>query len=98
MIKSKCQEEGKGQKGSNPIYQMNNYLLDVAEEYQIGFQDAASPVMEGIVNFHNYVFVYMSYVIVLVGYMLVSILMNYSKGTRSISHKYLIHGTQLELI
>jgi cytochrome c oxidase subunit 2 len=84
--------------GSNPIYQMKNYLMDVAEEYQLGFQDAASPIMEGIVNFHNYVFIYMSYVITIVIYMLISILVNYSKGKRSISHKYLIHGTQIELV
>lgn len=77
---------------------MKNYLMDVAEEYQLGFQDAASPIMEGIINFHNYVFVYMTYVIILVIYMLVTILANYSKGKRSISHKYLIHGTQIELV
>lgn len=46
---------------------MRNYLLDVAESNQIGFQDAASPVMEGIINFHNYVYVYMVYVAILVG-------------------------------
>jgi cytochrome c oxidase subunit 2 len=77
---------------------MKNYLMDVAEEYQIGFQDAASPIMEGIINFHNYVFIYMSYVIALVVYMLVSILIKYSKGRRNISHKYLVHGTQIELV
>ena len=77
---------------------MKNYLLDVAEDYQLGFQDAASPIMEGIVNFHNYVFIYLTYVIVIVTWMLVSILKNFRKTNRSISHKYLIHGTQIELV
>jgi len=54
--------------------------------------------MEGIINFHNYIFVYMAFVIALVIYMLVSIMTKYSKGKRSISHKYLVHGTQIELV
>jgi len=73
-------------------------LKDLGENYQIGFQDAASPIMEGIINFHNYIFVYMAFVIALVIYMLVSIMTKYSKGKRSISHKYLVHGTQIELV
>ena len=72
--------------------------MDVAEEYQLGFQDAASPIMEGIVNFHNYVYIYLTYVITIVIYMLATILMKYSKAKRSISHKYLVHGTQIELV
>ena len=73
-------------------------LKDLGENYQIGFQDAASPIMEGIINFHNYIFVYMAFVIALVIYMLVSIMTKYSKGKRTISHKYLVHGTQIELV
>jgi cytochrome c oxidase subunit 2 len=76
----------------------NMLLRDLGENYQIGFQDAASPIMEGIINFHNYIFVYMAFVIALVIYMLVSIMTKYSKGKRSISHKYLVHGTQIELV
>lgn len=72
--------------------------MDVAEDYQIGFQDAASPIMEEIINFHNYVYIYLSYVIILVIYMLGSILMKYSKAKRNISHKYLVHGTQIEMV
>lgn len=77
---------------------MKEYLLDVAVDYQLGFQDASSPVMEGIINFHNYVFVYMSLIFAIVSYMLIIILKNFSSGNRQISHKYLIHGTQIELI
>ena len=28
-------------------------FLDVAEPWQLGFQDPATPVMEGIINFHH---------------------------------------------
>ena len=77
---------------------MSIYLLDVAIDYQIGFQDAATPVMESLINFYNYVFVYMSLVVGVVTYMLITILVHFNAGKRLISHKYLIHGTQLELI
>lgn len=76
----------------------NIYLFDIAEDYQLGFQDAASPIMEGIVNFHNYVFIYLTYVAITVTWMLVSILVHFGKNKRSISHKNLIHGTQIELV
>ena len=28
-------------------------FLDMAEPWQLGFQDPATPVMEGIITFHN---------------------------------------------
>ena len=76
----------------------NIYLFDVAEIYQLGFQDAASPIMEGIINFYNYVFIYLTFVIIVVVWMIFSILYHFNKSSRVISHKYLIHGTEIELI
>jgi len=29
--------------------------LDAAEPWQFGFQSAATPIMEGIINFHNHI-------------------------------------------
>ncbi len=71
---------------------------DVAEAYQLGFQDSASPVMEGIINFHNYVMIYIVFIIVSTFWMLSSILYEFNKHTRVISHKYLTHGTTIEII
>ena len=31
-------------------------FFDVAEQWQLGFQDPATPVMEGIINFHHVFF------------------------------------------
>jgi hypothetical protein len=45
---------------------MKRILMDVAENYQLGFQDAASPIMEGIINFYNYVFIYLTFVTIIV--------------------------------
>jgi hypothetical protein len=53
--------------GSNPTFAMNikNYFVtfcDAAEPWQYGIQDFATPNMEGMIFFHNYlVFFYMIY-------------------------------------
>ena len=77
---------------------MNWYNLDVAEAWQLGFQDPASPIMEEIVNFHHYVMVYLTFILFAVAYILAETLRTYNKSNRYIAHKYLIHGTWLEII
>jgi heme/copper-type cytochrome/quinol oxidase subunit 2 len=42
------------------------FIKDIAENYQLGFQDAATPVMEEIVNFHHYVMIYITFILILV--------------------------------
>ena len=75
-----------------------SYLLDLAEAYQLGFQDPSSPVMEGIINFYNYVFIYLTLVVIVVTWLLISIIRHFTKSTRAISHKHMIHGTTLEIV
>jgi len=70
----------------------------VPENYQLGFQDPASPVMEGIINFHNYVMIIISFIVTGVIFILMSICFEYAKSKRFISHKYLIHGTLIETV
>ena len=77
---------------------MNWYNLDVAEAWQLGFQDPASPIMEEIVNFHHYVMVYLTFILFAVAYILVETLRTYNKSNKYIAHKYLIHGTWLEIM
>ena len=75
-----------------------SYKFDVTIPYQLGFQDAASPVMEGIINFHNYVMIYLTFIIIGCYWMLIAILSEYRKSKRTISHKFLTHGTTVEII
>jgi len=42
---------------------MNLFKFDVAENYALGFQDAGSMVMEEIINFHNFVMIYLVFII-----------------------------------
>lgn len=75
-----------------------NWVLDAPEINQLGFQDPASPVMEEIINFHNYMMIYLAFVVMGVLWMMFAILYHFKKSTRFISHKFLIHGTLIELI
>ena len=81
-----------------PLSPMSIIKWDVGEAYQLGFQDAASPVMEGITNFHNYVMIYIVFIIISTFWMLAALLIEFSKSNRVISHKFLTHGTTIEII
>jgi len=45
-------------------------VLDASQDYQLGFQDPASATMEGIINFHNYIMVFIVAVLIFVFYLL----------------------------
>ena len=51
---------------------INNQItfLDIAEPWQLGFQDPATPVMEGIINFHHDLMFFLIVVTVFVCWML----------------------------
>ena len=74
------------------------FNLDIAENWQLGFQDPASPVMEEIISFHHYVMVYLVFIAFGVTYVMAETTRVFSKGKKFISHKYLIHGTFIEII
>mgnify|MGYP003350079089 CR=1 FL=1 len=74
------------------------FKFDAAINYQLDFQDPASPVMEEIVNFHNYVMIYLMFITFTISWIFSDILYTYSKSNRLISHKYLVHGTWLEIV
>lgn len=78
---------------------MNTYWKhDVSENFQLGFQDPASPIMEELISFHHYINTYLAFILGGVSYMLARILVRYSKKSKVISHKHLVHGTTLELV
>ena len=77
---------------------MNLFKFDVAENYALGFQDAGSMVMEEIINFHNFVMIYLVFIIVAVLWILLQAMNRFNKVNRFISHKYMIHGSLIEII
>ena len=78
--------------------QMRIFNWDYPIDGQLGFQSPASPVMEEIINFHNYTMIYLTFVVISVLWILVEILRQFVKTNVFISHKFMVHGTIIELI
>ncbi len=72
--------------------------LDAPSPWGIYFQDSATPQMEGLVELHDNIMYYLVIILFSVGWILLSIIRNYVNKKSPISHKYLTHGTLIELI
>ncbi len=77
------------------IFVMN---MDAPSPWGIYFQDSATPQMEGLIELHDNIMYYLIIILFSVGWILVSIMRNYVTLKSPISHKYLTHGTLIELI
>lgn len=84
---------------------MFKYLLDSIGVYcdaprpwGLYFQDSAAPQMEGLVELHDNIMFYLIVILFGVGWILTSVVVNYASDKSPISHKYLNHGTLIELI
>ena len=75
-----------------------NISLDAPSAWGIYFQDSATPQMEGLVELHDNIMYYLVIILFAVGWVLLSIVRNYVATKSPISHKYLNHGTLIELI
>ena len=76
---------------------MNNILYcDAPKPWGLYFQDSASPLVEALVELHNYIMFYLIGILLAVVWIMASILTNFSNT--AFSHKYLNHGTLIELI
>jgi cytochrome c oxidase subunit 2 len=72
--------------------------LDTPTPWGLFFQDSASPQMEGIEELHNNIMFYLAIILFAVTWMIVIIIKNYISTKTLISHKYMNHGTLIELI
>ena len=80
-------------------YLRNYYhICDTPRPWGIYFQDSATPQMEGIVELHDNILFYLVIILFGVGWMLVTTIKDYTNTESPISHKYLSHGTLIELI
>ena len=55
---------------------------DASQPYQLGFQDPATPIMEGVINFHNDLMIVVVSVGIFVAYMLMSTVMNFEQSVK----------------
>jgi cytochrome c oxidase subunit 2 len=71
---------------------------DAPQPWQIGFQDSAAPAYTGLVSLHNTIGFYLIIISLAVFWVFFSIIKTYDSSYHPIAHKYLTHGTVLELI
>lgn len=76
----------------------SSLYLDAPRPWGIYFQDSATPQMEGLVELHDNILFYLVIILFGVGWLLISIAKNYTNTEAPISHKYVSHGTLIELI
>lgn len=73
-------------------------FFDAPSAWGIYFQDSATPQMEGLIELHDNIMFYLVLILFAVGWILFSIVRNFVEKKALISHKYLNHGTLIELI
>lgn len=70
---------------------------DAPEVWQLGVQDPATPSMEGMLFFHNYLIFFLILIGSFVFWMLFQVLLNYSESVNKVSNKF-THSSLLEII
>ena len=79
------------------VMSVNPTHADASKPWQIGFQDPATPVMEGVINFHNDLMIVVVGVGVFIGYVMWSTVHNFEQSVNPIPNR-VQHGTRLEII
>jgi cytochrome c oxidase subunit 2 len=72
-------------------------FLDMAEPWQLGFQDPATPVMEGIIHFHNDLMFSLVLIVVFVSWMLARVLFLFNEKFNKKPATF-VHGSTIEII
>jgi len=70
---------------------------DAAEAWQLGVQDPATPVMEGMIFFHNYLLFFLIVIGVFVCWLLFHVVVAFNEHKNPISQKF-THSSNLEII
>lgn len=75
----------------------NLAYADAADSWQWDFQDAASPIMEGIVDLHHDLMFFLIIIVVFVTWMLVRVLLQFKSSANPVPSTT-NHGTTIEII
>jgi len=70
-------------------------FLDVAENWQLGFQDPATPIMEGIINLHHDLMFFACAIFIFVSWMLLRTIWHFNQNKIASNQT---HGTFIEII
>lgn len=72
--------------------------LDSPEDWQIGFQDPASPIMQGIIELHHDLFFFLIIVLSFVFWLLFKILFVFNSVSNKVITKTINYGTIIEIV
>lgn len=67
-------------------------MNDAPEAWQLGFQDSASPIAEGILRIHNEIQYYLLIILVLICWIITSIIFKFNEESNKFKSKYMNHG------
>ena len=70
---------------------------DAAEPWQLGSQDAATPMMQGIIDLHHDIFFFLILILVFVSWILVRTLWHFHYKKNPIPQR-IVHGTTIEIL
>jgi cytochrome c oxidase subunit 2 len=73
-----------------------NVMYDIPEPYQMGFQDPACNMMEGLINFHHDIMTFLAFIATFVLWFLIRIVFHFQDDT--IRVKTINHNTTLEIV
>ena len=72
-------------------------LCDAAEPWQLGIQDPATPILEGMLNFHNYLMVFIIIIGLFTCWMLGQAVRFFNEKTNTTAQKF-THSSILEIV
>lgn len=75
-----------------------NAYLDSPEDWQVGFQDPASPIMQGIIELHHDLFFFLIIVLGFVFWLLFKILFTFNSVSNNVITKTINYGTIIEIV
>lgn len=73
------------------------YSCDAAEPWQLGFQDPATPVMQGLIDLHHDLMFFLSFILVFVCWILGRTLYHFNATRHPVPYK-ITHGTLIEIV
>lgn len=76
---------------------LSNAYADVAQPWQCDFQDAATPMMEGIVNLHHDLLFFLTLIVIFVCWVLFRTLWHFRSSKSQVPSR-VVHGTFLEIV
>ena len=79
---------------------MSFFLLDSSTSWQLYFQDAATPVMEGIINLHHDLMFFITFIFFFVLVIMARTLFFFQQSTETFksNSRFVVHGTAIEIV